>query len=137
MNNEYKKRGQKRDGKNPLKQIPYCNKLTLFCKRLNFRNVTWHVFRHTFASQLAQNGVQIQVIKELLGHTDIKTTMRYAHLNQSNLQEAVASFNRKKEVVENFGQQMGTSLPFTFLITQNCNRKNSELIPNIRQNSVE
>lgn len=40
----------------------------------------WHTLRHTFASHLACKGASILAIKELLGHTDIKTTMRYAHL---------------------------------------------------------
>ncbi|MEM9357946.1 MAG: tyrosine-type recombinase/integrase [Pseudomonadota bacterium] len=51
--------------------------------------VTLHVLRHTFASQLAMKGVSVAVIQKLLGHTDIKTTMRYAHLSQNSLIEAV------------------------------------------------
>ena len=40
----------------------------------------WHTLRHTFASHLACKGASILAIKELLGHSDIKTTMRYSHL---------------------------------------------------------
>ena len=37
--------------------------------------------RHSVASMAATSGVSIQIIKEVLGHTDIRTTMKYAHLD--------------------------------------------------------
>ncbi len=40
----------------------------------------WHLFRHTFASRLAQRGVSLRKISEWLGHADMRTTMIYAHL---------------------------------------------------------
>lgn len=49
----------------------------------------WHTLRHTFASQLACKGASILAIKELLGHTDIKTTMRYAHLSPEIAVDAI------------------------------------------------
>ena len=39
----------------------------------------WHVFRHTCASHLVAAGVPLPVVREILGHRDISTTMRYAH----------------------------------------------------------
>ncbi|MFU0445244.1 tyrosine-type recombinase/integrase [Pseudocitrobacter faecalis] len=48
-----------------------------------------HVLRHTFASHFMMNGGNILVLKEILGHTDIKMTMRYAHFAPSHLQEAI------------------------------------------------
>jgi integrase len=47
-----------------------------------------HDLRHTFGSWLAMEGVKIQVIKDLMGHQDIKTTMIYSHLSQEHLGEA-------------------------------------------------
>lgn len=49
-------------------------------KRIGIENASIHTFRHTFASYLIMNGVDIVTVKELLGHADITTTMRYAHL---------------------------------------------------------
>lgn len=49
-----------------------------------------HVLRHTFASHFMMNGGNILVLQRILGHTDIKMTMRYAHFAPSHLQEAIA-----------------------------------------------
>ncbi len=49
----------------------------------------WHVLRHTFASQLVMAGVPIPVVQKLLGHTDIRLTMRYAHLSPGQTANAV------------------------------------------------
>lgn len=47
-----------------------------------------HVLRHTFASHFMINSGNILVLQKILGHTDIKTTMRYAHLAPDHLEEA-------------------------------------------------
>ena len=52
-------------------------------------NIHFHTLRHSFASRLAQKGVSLFVIKELLGHEDIKTTQVYSHLKTENLTEAI------------------------------------------------
>ncbi len=52
-------------------------------------NIHFHTLRQSFASRLAQKGVSLFVIKELLGHEDIKTTQIYSHLQTQNLEEAV------------------------------------------------
>lgn len=47
-----------------------------------------HVLRHTFASHFMMNGGNILVLQKILGHTDIKVTMRYAHFAPDHLEEA-------------------------------------------------
>jgi integrase len=59
------------------------------CKRAGLRRIGWHVLRHTFASHLVMRGVPLKAVQELLGHTDIATTLRYAHLAPEVAREAV------------------------------------------------
>ena len=48
-----------------------------------------HTCRHTFCSRLVQSGVPLAVVKELAGHSDLQTTLRYAHLTSENLSDAI------------------------------------------------
>lgn len=63
------------------------------CRRAGLEGFRFHDLRHTFASHLVMNGVGLKAVQELLGHADMKMTMRYAHLSQAHLQEAVAVLN--------------------------------------------
>jgi integrase len=54
----------------------------------------FHDLRHTFASHLIANGVDIVTVKELLGHADIKMTMRYAHAAPETKLQAVATLEK-------------------------------------------
>ena len=50
----------------------------------------WHDLRHTFASRLVMAGVDILTVNKLLRHATLQVTMRYAHLAETRLHEAVA-----------------------------------------------
>ena len=52
---------------------------------LKLDDAPWHTLRHTTASRLVQKGVQLVVVKEIMGHKSIQITMRYAHLQPANL----------------------------------------------------
>jgi integrase/recombinase XerD len=51
--------------------------------------VTAHVLRHSFASSLVKNDINIYKIQKLLGHSNISVTSLYAHSNIDDLSEAV------------------------------------------------
>lgn len=75
----------------PLKHDFCRDNLHAICKKANLRLIGWHCLRHSFASHLASRNNSIVAIKELMGHSDIKTTMRYAHVNLSVLQNTISS----------------------------------------------
>ena len=57
------------------------------------RRIGWHVLRHTFASHLVSLGVPLRAVQELLGHADVKMTMRYAHLAPRERSRAIRLLN--------------------------------------------
>lgn len=62
--------------------------------QLGWEDVNIHTLRHTCASRLAQRGVPLIVIKDFLGHTNIATTMRYAHLATEHLTQAMEALEQ-------------------------------------------
>lgn len=65
------------------------NRISTYSKKTGLRPVTWNLLRHSFASQLALRGSPLDVVRQLLGHTDIRTTTRYTHVGPSHLSDYV------------------------------------------------
>jgi integrase len=79
------------------------------CKAAGLENVRVHDLRHSYASFAANAGVELQVVGKLLGHTQLKTTMRYAHLFDSTLR--VATGRVGAIVSATAGPQSGEIIP--------------------------
>ena len=59
-------------------------------------NITPHMFRHSFATSLVNQDVDIRCIQEILGHSSIKTTQIYTHVDMSNQKSILESKNPRK-----------------------------------------
>jgi len=58
-------------------------------RRIGMNGLTLHILRHSFVSHLVMSGVDLVTVKELAGHSDIKTTIRYAHLAPEHLRKSI------------------------------------------------
>ncbi|MGH9428029.1 MAG: tyrosine-type recombinase/integrase [Terriglobia bacterium] len=62
-------------------------------KRAGLTDFHFHDLRHSFASHLTMEGANLRAVQTLLGHKDLRMTMRYSHLSPEHLQGAVKALD--------------------------------------------
>ncbi len=65
------------------------------CNKSGIKDFHFHDLRHTFASHLVMSGVDLNTVRELLGHKSLAMTLRYSHLSQSFKKQAVEGLTKR------------------------------------------
>ncbi|RKZ30366.1 hypothetical protein DRQ36_05840 [bacterium] len=92
-------------GKNgkPIGSVKTAFKTAL--RKSGIKDLRFHDLRHTFASYLVMGGVNLRTVQQLLGHKDIKMTMRYSHLSKEHVKDAV-------EILTESFPKVGTNMAY-------------------------
>jgi integrase len=82
---------------NPLTRTKYNNIHKVFdatVKRAKIEHITFHQLRHSAATRMVEKGIDLVVVKEILGHADLSTTQKYSHPVPRRMLDAINELER-------------------------------------------
>ncbi|GAB4181958.1 MAG: site-specific tyrosine recombinase XerD [Calditrichia bacterium] len=78
----------------PISRTSVWRMLQKYAFKANIQKTIYpHIFRHSFATHLVENGADLRAVQEMLGHSDISTTQIYAHISNQYIKEEYLSFH--------------------------------------------
>ncbi len=81
----------------PLDRISIWKMIKAYAKKIGItKNISPHTLRHSFATHLLDNGADLRVIQEMLGHASISSTDRYTHISKAHMQQSFEAFHPRK-----------------------------------------
>ena len=89
------------------------------CRRAGIKDLRFHDLRHTAASWMVEDGIDLVTISKILGHSTITMTMRYCHSSQENMKRAVEKLAEKHDQTRQKVDMIEIPKPITYLKTDN------------------